>query len=109
MLTVFEFHQRFPDEDACFKFLFDQKWPHGFQCPECGHTEAYILKNRKLLQCKKCKHQASLTARTIFHKSRQPLLVLLWACYWISTTKKGLSAKELQRKLDLKAIKLHGY
>ena len=103
MLTVFEFHQRFPDEDACFKFLFAQKWPHGFQCPECGHTEAYILKNRKLLQCKKCKHQASLTARTIFHKSRQPLLVLLWACYWISTTKKGLSAKELQRKLGLKS------
>lgn len=101
MLTIIEFNNQFPDETACFNYLYKKKWPSGFICPKCQHTEAYYIKTRKLMQCKKCKHQASITAGTIFHKLRQPLLILMWACYWIATTKKGISAKELQRKLGL--------
>jgi hypothetical protein len=103
MLSIFEFQKRFPDEEACFKYLYEQKWPLGFVCPRCDHPDAYFIKTRRLLQCKSCKHQASVTAGTIFHKMRQPLLVLLWACYWLATTKKGISSKELQRKLGLKS------
>jgi hypothetical protein len=101
MITVFEFQNRFPDEVACFEFLFEKRWPDGFQCPRCNHNEAYLLKNRMLMQCKSCKYQVSITAGTIFHKLRHSLSVLLWACFWIATTKKGISAKELQRKLGL--------
>ncbi len=42
-----------------------------------------------------------MTAGTIFHKTRQSLLVLFWACYWMATSKKGISALELQRKLGI--------
>lgn len=101
MLTIFDFQKRFPDEEACCQYLFNTRWPKGFQCPKCSHNEAYVIKTRKLWQCKKCRHQASVTAGTIFHKLRQPLLLLIWACYWMSTTKKGISAKELQRKLGV--------
>ena len=101
VLSIFDFQKSFPDEQACFNYLHEQKWPLGFVCPRCQRTEAYVIKTRKLMQCKSCKYQASVTAGTIFHKMRQPLLVLLWACYWIATTKKGISSKELQRKLGL--------
>lgn len=53
------------------------------------------------MECASCRHQTSVTAGTIFHKLRQPLMVLIWACYWISTSKMGISAKELQRKLGI--------
>lgn len=103
MLTIFEFQERFPDEEACFHYFFEKKWPNGFDCPRCHHNQAYKLKKRKLMQCKSCKYQASVTAGTIFHKLRQPLSVLIWACYWIATTKKGISALEIKRKLGFKS------
>ncbi len=103
MLSVFEFEKCFPNEKACFYYLFQKKWPKGFVCPRCQHTEAYKLNTRKLMQCKACKYQASVTAGTIFHKLRLPLRKILWACYWIATTKKGISALELKRKLGLRS------
>ncbi len=103
MLTIFEFQKRFPNDEACFHYFFEKKWPNGFDCPRCDHNQAYKLKKRKLMQCKSCKYQASVTAGTIFHKLRQPLSVLIWACYWIATTKKGISALELKRKLGFKS------
>lgn len=103
MISVFEFHKRFPDENACFQYFFEKKWPNGFDCPRCHHHDAYFLRKRKLMQCKACKYQASVTAGTIFHKLRQPLFVLIWACYWIATTKKGISALELMRKLGIRS------
>jgi hypothetical protein len=101
MLTILEFQEQFPDEDACYNYLFQKRWPNGFICPRCSHNKAYVIKTRKLMQCKLCRYQTSVTAGTIFHKLRQPLMLLIWACYWISTSKMGISAKELQRKLGV--------
>lgn len=101
MISLIEFQKQFPNEDACFKYLIKKRWPYGFICAKCAHNKAYPLKSRNLLQCKKCKYQASVTAGTIFHKMRIPLLKIFWACYWISTCKKGISAKEIQRKLGV--------
>ncbi len=103
MITVFDFHLRFPDETSCFDYLYDLKWSNGFLCPRCKHTEAYNLKKRNLKQCKNCKYQESVIAGTIFHNIRLPLLKIIWACFWIATTKKGISALELQRKLGIKS------
>ncbi len=81
------------------------KWPDGFECPKCHHHEACFIKTRKLFQCKnsKCKRQTSVTAGTIFHQTRQSLLSLFWACFWIATSQKGISSLELQRKLGIKS------
>lgn len=105
MLTFTDFQEKFSNETDCFNYLYNLKWPNGFDCPKCHHHEACFIKTRKLFQCKnsKCKHQTSVTAGTIFHKTRQPLLTLFWACFWIATCKKGISSLELQRKLGIKS------
>jgi transposase-like protein len=103
MMTIFDFKKQFPNEQACFDYLFKKKWPNGFLCPHCNHKKAYRLEKRKLMQCASCKYQASVTAGTVFHKLRQPLYNLLWTCYWVATTKKGISALELRRKLGIKS------
>jgi len=105
ILTVFSFEKRFPTEKACFDYLVDLRWPHGFICPKCGHTEFYPIERRKLFQCRHCKHQASVTAGTIFHKLKQPLKTLFWAVFLVATSKKGISALELQRKLGINCYK----
>ena len=104
-MDLLKFQKRFPDEEACFDYFFNVRWPTGFECPKCGHNEYYQIVRRKLFQCKKCSYQASVTAGTVFHRTKLSLHKLLWAVYLISTIKKGMSALELQRKLGMGSYK----
>ena len=67
-LSFSQFMERFNDDNACADHLFNLRWPSGFLCPRCGHDDYYFIHKRELYQCKACKHQASLTAGTIFHR-----------------------------------------
>ena len=69
-MSLLEFQQAFGSEEACLKYLFEKRWPEEFQCPHCGQGEYYFLKKRRLYQCRACGYQASVTAGTIFHKTR---------------------------------------
>jgi len=99
--TIFEFQKRFSTEAECLKFLILSRWPDGFSCPKCGHGQFYWMKERKLLQCPKCKYQASVTAGTVMHRSKMPLTVWFHAAYLVSTITPGISAVQLQRQLGL--------
>ena len=68
-----QFQKKFGTEKACQKHLFRLRWPEGFRCPRCQHGEAYFQRSRNLYHCKACGYQASLTAGTVFHKTRTPL------------------------------------
>ena len=105
ILSFFEYQEQFSDEEDCFKYLFQLRWPNGFVCPKCGGSEYYMIYKHKRFQCKQCRHQTSVTAGTVFHRSHQPLRVLFMAVYLIATSKKGLSAMELRRKLGISGYK----
>src|SRR5665647_3076269 len=76
-LSLLQFQKKFGTEKACQKQLFRLRWPEGFKCPRCGQMEAYFHSKRHLYQCKSCGYQASLTAGTVFHKTRTPLTLSL--------------------------------
>jgi len=99
--TIFEFQQWFPDEEACTKFLIQSRWPEGFVCPRCGYNEYFWIDTRKLLECKQCHYQASVTAGTIMHRSKMPLTLWFHAAYLVSTLTPGLSALQFQRQVGL--------
>lgn len=99
--NVAEFNQMFTDEDSCAAYLTACRWPDGFRCPACGHDAAFSLPRRRLWQCKSCGHQTSVTAGTVMHRTRTPLLTWFWAAFWITAHKPGLSALQLQRMLGL--------
>jgi hypothetical protein len=46
--TLIEFQEQFPDEAACWKALRRVRWPHGFECPRCGHRKSYPIAGRRL-------------------------------------------------------------
>ena len=100
-LTLLQFQKKFPSERACQKALEKMRWPKGFVCPRCAHGHAYDRPKRRLLECAGCGYQASLTAGTIFHKTRTPLLKWFWAIYLASQDKGGVSAMRLSKQLDL--------
>ena len=96
-----QFKRRFRTERDCIRYLISRKWPEGFRCPRCGYNEAYVIEKRRLYQCKRCRHQTSLTANTIFHKTRKPLRDWFWAIFLVATRTTGSSARQIQRDLGL--------
>ena len=87
--TILEFEARFGDERACWEYLWHAKWPNGFACPKCKGTKAYYVIERALEQCASCKHQASVTAGTMFHRTRTPLRKWFRAIFEFVSRKHG--------------------
>jgi transposase-like protein len=95
-----DFDRRFRHEQDCLDYLFDLRWPDGFICPDCGHTE-YWKSARDLFLCRQCEKQISVTAGTIFHGAKKPLTLWFKALWWFSTRKSGVNAVTLQQMLGL--------
>lgn len=104
-LDLLEFHKKFRSEKACLKHLFQLRWPQGFRCPRCQHDRAYFHSTRHLYECQACSYQASLTAGTIFHKTRTPLRKWFWMIFLMGRQKSGASMLSLQRLLKIRAYK----
>jgi len=95
--TLIEFQDRFPDEESCWRFLREVRWPEGFVCPRCGQQGSYFIRTRRLEQCPSCRYQASVTAGTVFHKTRKPLRVWFLGVFFLARHKKGISALQFQK------------
>ena len=103
--SLLEFQSQFSTEDACASHLREMRWPGGFACPKCGYGEAWFIKTRNILDCKNCRAKVSLTAGTIFHKTRTPLLKWYWLIYHMAMDKVGVSVAEMQRLLEINDYK----
>ena len=97
--TYREFVKMFANEEACTTYLEQLRWPRGFSCPACGTTATPWRQSRGRLVCAACRHQASVTAGTIFDKTRTPLTTWFEVAWHVTTAKNGLSAKTLERTL----------
>ena len=100
-ITFQKFRTCFNTEDTCRAELFRLRYPNGFVCPKCGCTEYYPVRGRNTFQCRACRHQTSITAGTVMHRTHLPLTVWFWAIYLCATDKRGISAVQLSRTLDI--------
>ncbi len=96
-----EFLDWFPTDEACEAYLAKLRWPNGFVCPSCAGVGEPYKASRGRLMCRHCRHQASITAGTIFSKTRTPLRVWLSAAWYLTNQKHGVNALGLQRVLGL--------
>lgn len=90
-----EFLHQFKTEDDCWNYLFEIRWPVGFQCPKCN-CDKYWITEKRLIHCVTCGHQTSITSGTIFHKTRKPLLLWFHIIWWVVAQKTGASAHNLK-------------
>jgi transposase-like protein len=101
--TLRDFFERFPTEDACWKWLVEQRWPDGYQCPD--EHPGWLIKSRKLFECESG-HQWSVTSGTIMHGTQQPLRDWFLAAYLMVTMTPGISARQLATQLGRKSTDL---
>ena len=102
--TIMEFEKRFSTEANCREYLFNLRWPNGFQCPRCNHNKAWPLK-KGLYQCAQCDHKISVIAGTIFHGTHKPLILWFRAIWWLTGQKNGTSAVNIRRIMGLGSYK----
>lgn len=98
--TALEFQKQFATEKACWDYLCGLRWPKGFRCPRCDGQEAWHT-DRGLYHCRSCGLQTSVTAGTIFHRTRKPLRVWFQAIWYVTNQKHGVSAKGLGRVIGV--------
>jgi len=99
--TWSQFLDWFANEAACSAYLEKLRWPQGFVCPACAAVEAPYRSSRGRLMCRSCARQTTVSAGTIFDKTRTPLRVWLAAAWYLTNQKQGISALGLQRVLGL--------
>jgi len=100
----------FHNDEAARLHLEAQRWPNGPYCPRCGEAEAVTRLQGKstapgLCICRSCRTKFSVTMGTIFERSHIPLSKWMLGFRLMASSKKGISALQLQRSLDLKSYK----
>jgi transposase-like protein len=98
--SVGEFQQWFGTDGDCLDYLEWLRWPGGFTCPSCGYAGGWQLGDGRY-ECAGCHRRTSVTAGTIFDRTRTPLTVWFTACWLFATAKDGISALSLQRSLEI--------
>jgi Transposase zinc-ribbon domain len=73
----------FPDDAACLDDLAGLRWPDGFVCPAC-ESSRYWRTAKARWMCADCGQQTSVTAGTIFHRTRTPLSTWFAAVWFIT-------------------------
>lgn len=101
--NLLDFQRMFPDEAACLRYLEQLRWPGGFTCEKCGNVgEPFRLATRpRVLKCRSCHHETSVTAGTVMHRTKTQLHMWFWAAYLLATQTPGVSALEIQKKLGI--------
>ena len=90
----------FATDADCLDYLEWLRWPEGFVCPGCGHSGGWRLGDGRF-RCAGCDARTSVTAGTIFDRTRTPLTVWFTACWLFATQKDGVSAPSVQRALEI--------
>jgi transposase len=101
-LTTTAFFRQFPDDETCLQHLFEVRFGQGFACPSCEReTRWYRIKAERAYSCQFCGHHLHPTVGTPFAKTRTPLQLWFYAIHLFTTTRHGVSGKELQRQLGV--------
>lgn len=72
--------------------MFEKK-PNGFVCSKCGCNKADYIGKRHVYQCRECKHQESVTAKTALNSTKLPLLDWILVMFVFVVSKTGISAQ----------------
>ena len=100
-VSVYEFFELFPDEQAAIDFLEAERWPDGVVCPRCDSNRTRRIAKSNYHNCKDCRKQFTVRAGSIFERSRIPLHKWLFAMYLVQTSRKGISSVQLSKELGI--------
>jgi transposase-like protein len=100
-MNITSIYKRFPTEADCTLYLEEKRWKGSPKCPYCESTKCTPLPKQQRHHCNNCNTSFSVTVRTIFHRSHLPLQTWFLAVSLVLNAKKGLSARQLSRDLEV--------
>jgi len=106
--SLMEFMREFPDDATCLEWLWRNRYSadgiHA-HCPKCNEEKPFeryeTSQQRQSWTCTACGHHLHPTAGTIFHKSSTSLYLWFYAMYLMTSTRCGISAKQIERELGV--------
>ena len=98
LLTIID---QYGSDAKCREMLEKLRWPSGVACLRCGSLGVSDIAGRNQYDCNDCRYQFSVTAGTIMHDSHLPLHKWFLAIYLMCESKKGISALQVKRTLDV--------
>jgi ribosomal protein L37AE/L43A len=100
--TVKEFFKLFPDDETCLDHIMQVTYGKRSECPKCKkQTKFHRVSSQRAYVCQFCGHHVYPCVGTPFHNSRTSLQSWFYAIYLFTTTRNGVSAKELERQLGV--------
>ena len=106
--SLMEFMREYPDDATCLEALWRRRYSEDgvhADCPKCGVSREFkryaTAQQRQSWSCVACAHKLHPTAGTIFHKSSTSLHLWFYAMYLMTSTRCGISAKQLERELGV--------
>lgn len=100
-MNIMQVFKRFPTQESCIKFLESKRWANGVICPYCNGSHTHKMPNELRHHCNNCRKSFSVTVGTIFHDTRLPMQKWFLAISLILNAKKGISARQLARDLEV--------
>lgn len=105
-VSFFQLTAQYPDEASAERYFQAHRWPGGVTCPKCKSSN--VLRgtqdrNRQLWYCRSetCGRQFSVTSGTVMDSTKIPLRKWLLAFHLVGASKKGISARQVARMLDV--------
>ncbi len=92
---------QFGDDARCRAYLERLRWPNGVACTRCQSKDVLELPEREKYECRDCSYQFTVTSGTIFHDTHLSLSKWFLAIYLMTESKKGMSALQIKRTLDI--------
>lgn len=102
--TINQFRKQYPNDDVCLDAIFELRYTKVPCCPQCSQQTTFKrVKDRRSYVCsdKDCQYQLYPTAGTVFEKTRTSLTDWFYVIYLMTSTRNGVSAKEIQRQLGV--------
>jgi hypothetical protein len=98
-LTDAEFERLYGTEEQCLAAWVKVRQDAGMPCPRCGNPRSYVYDRR--VGCTRCDTRWSITSGTVMADTKLPLTAWFRAMHLMSSTKQGISAVELGRRLGV--------
>ena len=106
--SLMDFMREFPDDATCLEWLWRNRYSRDgvhANCPKCQQERPFkrydTSQQRQSWTCQACGYHLHPTADTIFHKSSTSLHLWFYAMYLMTSTRCGISAKQLERELGV--------
>lgn len=98
-MNIVKFIEDFPDENSCREHFLRVREAQGEVCKYCGSKHHFWLKDKWQWQCSSCRFRTTLRSGTMMENAKLPVRKWYLAMAFMSFSKKGISATELQKQL----------